>query len=261
MEFTGARAPQQFFQLRVTEPVSELRRLPERLGQLRTERGIVERNRREPAGDLAEGFGGVSLQGGIERLGRLERGEQMGPAFPRADEGRGRLKMIELRKHEARIVRAGDVGVPVGNAGRQIVGLVQEQQGAAGIEARPVIEKAAIARGEDVVVVADPDVVEGEGGAGDFIRANPRGATRGAQGGQIARLVFKKIKPGQAALRPALLGASEKRALVADTVKDIIDTMLALVAHLPDRHRGGGTRRHVTCWVTFGRGRLRSGFT
>jgi hypothetical protein len=89
--------------------------------------------------------------------------------------------------------------VGVGDAGGEVVSFVDEQQRARGIEARLVEEERAVARGEDVVVVADPDVVEAEGGAGDLVGADAAVATGGAQGVEVAGVVFVEVESGEAA--------------------------------------------------------------
>src|SRR6185436_4041840 len=92
--------------------------------------------------------------------------------------------------------------VRISHARRQVVRFVEQEQRARGIEAGLFEEEAAVARGKDVVVVADPDVVEREGGAGDFVGTDARVAAGGAERVEIARVTLVEIETREPTLRP-----------------------------------------------------------
>ena len=239
-ELAGTRTPQEFFQARIGEPFAELLGLPELVAELRAERGVVEREVAEELGDLAERVGDIRLERGIEGIHGLKGEEQLRPAFPRADEWGGGVDVVELGQQGGGIVRAGGVRVGIGDARGQVVRLVEDEESAGGVEAGLVVEQRAVARGEDVIVVADPDVVEREGGAGDFVGADARIAAGGAEGLEVARVVFETVELGEPAGGPAFLEAVEVVAGLTHAVEDGIDAVLALVADVPD---GDGSRR------------------
>lgn len=98
-----------------------------------------------------------------------------------------------------------------------------------------VIEKGAVGGGEDVVVVADPDIVEGEGGAGDFVRAHAGVATGGTERVEVAGVVFVEVEPGKAGGGPTLGEVVEVGAGFADAVEDGVDAVLGFIADVPGR--------------------------
>ena len=165
--------------------------------------------------------------------------------LPSQDERGGRPDLVQFRQHELGVAGAGDMRPGVGHAGGKVVGLIDDQQRFRRIETRTLIEHAAAVGREDVVVVADPDVVEGQGGAGDFVGTDARLAPGGPQRLQFARLVVAQVEAGQAALRPAGLQVSQEGAHVAHTMEDLVDTVLGFGPHLPrgDRRGLGGGRR------------------
>ena len=225
------------------EPVAESDELPECLGELRAERGVVERLRGDEMGETAKQVGDVSGEGGIERLGGLERGKEASPLLDGDREQRGRLEVVEPGKQRVGVGVVGGVRVGVGDARRQIVRLVDDEQRVARIETGLVEKKSPVVGCKHVVEVADPDVVKREAGAGDLVGADERVATGVAQGGEIARLVVVEIKLGEPALRPALGGTGEVAARVAHAVESGVDAVLGFVAHLPERWRIAG--RHA----------------
>ena len=131
----------------------------------------------------------------------------------------------------------------IGDARREIMRFVEEEQRACRVEAGLFGEETAVAVGEDVIVIADPNVVERERGPGDLIGTDARRTTGGAQGGEIARVVFVEVETGEPALRPALGDAVQINAMLANAVKGVIDAVLGLVAHMPHRHRRRRGRR------------------
>ena len=151
--------------------------------------------------------------------------------------------MVEFGEDGAGIVGADDVRVSVGDARGEVVSFVEEQQGAGGVEAGLVVEKRAVGGGEDVVVVADPDIVEGEGGAGDFVRADAGVAAGGAECVEVARVVFVDVETGEAGGGPTLGEVVEVGAGFADAVEDGVDAVLGFVADVPGRD---GWRRRVS---------------
>ena len=154
--------------------------------------------------------------------------------------------MVEFGEDGAGIVGADDVRVSVGDARGEVVSFVEEQQGAGGVEAGLVVEKRAVGGGEDVVVVADPDIVEGEGGAGDFVRADAGVAAGGAECVEVARVVFVDVETGEAGGGPTLGEVVEVGAGFADAVEDGVDAVLGFIADMPGRDgrrgRVGGER-------------------
>ena len=146
------------------------------------------------------------------------------------------MQVIQFGEERAGIGGVNVVGMGVGDAGRQIVRLVDEEERAGGIEARLVEEKGAVRRSEDVVVVADPDVVEGERRAGDFVRADPGGLASGAEGGEVAGLIFEEVKTGKSGGRPAGFEVGQVGARVAVAVKGVVDAVFGFVANVPGRH-------------------------
>ncbi len=220
-EFPRTRTPQEFFQARIGEPFTKLLRLPELVAELWAERGVVGREIAELVGDLCEGVGGVGLERGVELRDGPQRGEELRPAFPGADERRGGVHVIELGEQRAGVAGPGGVRMRIGDSRRQVVRLVEDEQRARGVEAGLVVEEGAVARGEDIVVVADPHVVEGEGGAGDLVRADAGVAAGGADRLKVARVVFKEIKPRESALRPAFLEPVEVGADLAHAVEGV----------------------------------------
>src|SRR5690606_35507004 len=101
------------------------------------------------------------------------------------------------------------------------------------VEPGLVVKQTAAAQRKDIVVVADRDIVDCKGGASDFVRADPRLATGGAQGGEITRVVVDQVPPGEPAARPARFDIGEVGAAFAYALKRMVDAVLAFVAHMP----------------------------
>src|SRR4051812_44046663 len=114
----------------------------------------------------------IIFGGGSERATRAKLVQGVGPMLPGGKERSEWPNAIQLRPDEEGIRRGERMRVGIGDPGRQIMRLVDQQQGARHCETWLLEEQSAIARCEDVIVVANPDVVKREGGAGDFVRAN-----------------------------------------------------------------------------------------
>ena len=142
--------------------------------------------------------------------------------------------MIQLGQQGAGVVFTGAVRVGVGGARGQVVRLVDHQQRLRRVEAGLLVEQPAVVGGEDVVEVADPDVVEGEGGAGDLVRADLGVASGLPQGVEIVGLGIVEVEFGEPAVRPAFGAIAQVVAAVADAVEGVVDAVLGLVAHLPE---------------------------
>ena len=145
--------------------------------------------------------------------------------------------MPQLQKQGARVVVVGAVRVGVGRARGEIVSLVDDKQRLRRVETGLLVEEAAVVWGEDVVVVADPDIVEGEGGAGDLVGADAGVGAGAAQGVEVVRLGVVEVELGQPAARPALGAVAQIVAPIANAMEGVVHAMLRFVAHLPDRKR------------------------
>jgi hypothetical protein len=104
-----------------------------------------------------------------------------------------------------------------------------------GVEAGLLEEEASVGRGEDVVVVADPDVVVGQGGAGDLVGADRGGAAGGLERVEVARLAVEQVETRESGAVPAFGGVADERARVGQAVVEGVDAVLGLRADLPDR--------------------------
>ena len=173
----------------------------------------------------------------------------------RPHERRGRGKMLQLGRQRGQILRAQGARVGVGDARGQVVRLVDHQQRVLGGKAGLVVKDAPVVGREDVVVVADPHVVEHKRGQGNLIGAEPRRAPGLAEGAEVARLVFEQIKPRQPAARPARLKLVEVAAGLARALINRVHAMLAFRPHRPRLH----PTRFVTYYVTNRIGSLRGG--
>ena len=135
------------------------------------------------------------------------------------------------------------MGMGIGHTGGEVVGLVDDQEGAGRIEARLFLEEGAVPRGEDVVVVADPEILERQRRARDLVRADQRVAARGPERLEVLGRLSVEVEAGEPARGPALADAVEIAALFAHAVEGVIYAVLGLAADLPDRddlrqHRG-----------------------
>ena len=169
----------------------------------------------------------------LRRVGAAELVEKVAPVVPSGDElGQGANAVKFVANGESggggECVRVG-----VGDARGEIVGFVDEEKRAGGIEARLLEEEAAVAGTEDVVVVADPYIVEGERGAGDLVRTDASGTTGGAEGVEVARVFFVEIEAGETGRGPAGGGVGEVGAGIANAVERVIDAVLGFVADVP----------------------------
>jgi len=216
---------------------------PEGFGGVGAEFGEVERGGGEVFGDFGEEVAGVVFGVGGEGVGAAELVEEMAPVIPGGDELGEGANAVEFVADGEGGGGGERVRVGVGDAGGKVVGFVDEKERAGGIEAGLFEEEAAVARREDVVVVADPDVVEGEGGAGDFVGADACGAAGGAEGVEVARVFFVEVEAGEAGGGPAGGGVGEVGAGVADAVEGVVDAVFGFVADVPGRDGSRGELR------------------
>jgi len=216
---------------------------PEGVGGLGTEFGEIEGGGGEVFGDFGEEVAGVVFGVGGESVGAAELVEKVAPMIPGGDElGEGADAVEFVADGEGGGGGEG-VRIGVGDAGGEVVGFVDEEESPGGIEAGLFEKEAAVARGEDVVVVADPDVVEGEGGAGDFVGTDAGGAAGGAEGVEVAGVFFVEIETREARGRPTGGGVGEVSAGVADAVKRVVDAVFGFVADVPGRDGSRGELR------------------
>ena len=157
---------------------------------------------------------------------------------------------MQFGQDELGVAGARHMRIGVGRPGGKVVRLIDDEQRLVWREAGPVEEKPAIVGGKNVVVVADPDIIERQRGPRDLIRAQPRVLPGGPEGLQIVGLILEEVEPGQPAVVPARLEVGEKRTGVAHAVENGIHAVLRFRSHLPRRDG----RREVT-----GGGRLDSG--
>ncbi len=202
-------------------------------GEMGAEEGEIGRVERELFGDSAEGVGQVVFLIERECITDRESGEECGPGFPSAEERRGGAKVVKFGEDETGIVGQEGVRIGVGDTRGEVVRLVEHEKGFGGIPAGLVKEEAAVGRGEDVVVVTDPDVLERKGGAGDLVGADHCVAAGGTEGIEVAGGVFEEIKPGESAARPALIEVAQVGAAVANAVKGVVDAVFAFWADGP----------------------------
>jgi hypothetical protein len=217
--------------------------LPEEFADGRLHVFVGERVEDEGVGELADGVDEVVFLREVEDVAGGERGEEEGEGFPGAGEGGGSAKVVELGEDAAGVVGVECVRAGVGGAGGEVVGFVDDEEGLGGGEAGLVVEERAVGGGEDVVVIADPDVLDREGGAGDFVGADLRGGAGGAEGGEVAGFVFEEIETGEAVAGPTLgdgLGVVEFAALA---VADGVEAVLVFGADVPGRDGGRGLGR------------------
>ena len=185
-------------------------------------------------GDFPEEVAGVVLVVGGERVPLGQAVEEVAPVLPSLDEGRAGPYAVEFLADREGVGCGAGVREGVGGAGGEVVRLVDQQQGAGRVVARLFGEEPTAARGEDVVVVPDPHVVEGEGGAGDLVGADPGLAAGEAEGFKIPCVVLIPVEAREPGPFPADRGVREVGADIADAVEDGIDAVLGLVAHVPD---------------------------
>ncbi len=206
---------------------------PEGVGGGGPEGGGVEGRGAEVFRDFGEEVAGVVLLRGVETGVGGEVMEEVAPMVPGGREHGGHAVAVELVAGGVGGGGGEGVRIRVGNAGGEVVRLVDQEERAGGIPAGLSGEEAAVAGGEDVVEVADPDVVEGEGGAGDLVGTDAGGAAGGAEGVEVAGVVFVQVEAGEAARRPAGGGVGEVGAGVADAVEGVVDAVLGFVADVP----------------------------
>ena len=154
------------------------------------EGGGINRLLGERRGEGREGIGDVGLEGGIKDIGGGERGKEQRPTFPSAQKIFRGVEVIEFGEQRAGVGGVDVMRIRIGDAGREVVRFVDQEQRTRGIEAGLIIKQRAVGGREDVVVIADPDVVEGEGGARDLVGTDARGLASSAERGEIAGLVF-----------------------------------------------------------------------
>ena len=236
-ELAIARTPPEPRQGGAFEFVAERRNLPEVVGGARPQLRQVKGQARNNLGEVGEQVTKVILLGGAERVAFAQVLQAMAPVVPRGGELRRQTHAVKLSAGGERLVCRERVRIGVGDAARQVVGLIHQQERARRGEARLLEEEAAIARGKDVVVVADPDVVERECSPRDLVRTDLRVAAGLAQRGKIPGVQLVEIEPGQAAAGPALGRAGEIGAGVPDAMKGGVDAVLGLGPHLPDGER------------------------
>ncbi len=112
--------------------------------------------------DFIEGHGGRRLQGL----------EIVGPAIGKRLEAGGCTGAGEAVGEKAGLLVACFGTKAITDAGREVVGFVDEEEDAGGRNAFLFEEQGVVAGGEDVVEVADEYVGMRKGGAGDFVRAD-----------------------------------------------------------------------------------------
>ncbi len=154
--------------------------------------------------------------------------------------------MIEFGEQRAGVGGVDVMRIRIGDAGREVVRFVDQEQRTRGIEAGLIVKQRAVGGREDVVVIADPDVVESEGGAGDFVGTDARGLAGRAERGKIAGLVFEEVKTRETARGPTGFEVGQICARIAVAVKGVIDAVFGFIAHVPD---GDGRGRR---WVREG---------
>ena len=157
----------------------------------------------EQGGDVAQQMSCIVFGGEIERVGSLEIPQEMRPVVPRLAEVARAADAVKGGESVIRGVRVEFVGEYVGDAGGQIVSLVDEQEGTGWVEAGLVEKERAVPRREYVIVVAHPDVVLRERAAGDLVGANAGVAARGAERVDVASVVGVEVKAGQSPGAPA----------------------------------------------------------
>ena len=136
------------------------------------------------------------------------------------------------------------MGVDGGDPAGQVMGFVDQKQGPSRFEAGLLIKKAAIGRRENVVVVGDPDVAEGEGGTGDFVGADRGGLAGDPQAFEVPGLIFRQVKTLESACGPPSAHSIEKTAGFAPAMKRVIDAMFRLRPHRPDQNAGRRRSEH-----------------
>lgn len=213
---------------------------PEEFGSERRKGGEVGRVGGEALGEGGEEVGDIVLGGEVEGFGRLEGGEETGPGLPGAEEGAFGAEDFEFGEHGAGVVGVNGVGEGVGDAGGEVVGLVDDEEGLGGVEAGLVEKEGAVGGGEDVVEVTDPDIAEREGSAGDFVGADEGGEAGLAEGVEVAGRGDEPVEAGEAALLPTGGEVAEELAVIAEAVEDVVDAVFAFGADVPDGDALGG---------------------
>ena len=260
MEFAGARAPEQggdfrfliwdlrFLIGQITklagEPVAERKRFPEMFGNAGSKRSIIQRGvgdqRCEPVDRIAD----IVFGRQFETLRVAQSREEAGPLLPCKQQRGYGPDAVQFREYELGITGARNMRIGVRHPGGQIVGFIDDEQGASRIEAGTVEEDPPGIGGKHVIVVANPDIVERQRCAGDFIRAQARVPSGGAERLQIVGLILEKIEPREPAVLPAGFKVREVWARIAHAVIDGVDAMLRLRSHLPRGDRRGDPAGH-----------------
>src|SRR5690606_17224508 len=105
------------------------------------------------------------------------------------------------------------------------------------------LEEARAVRGEEVVVVADPDVAKAQPGAHHLVGADARGAALGLERVETDLVAREGVEAGEAARLPFLVELGEVGAGLARAAELGVDAVLLLVADLPERDLGAWNLR------------------
>src|SRR5690606_17999203 len=129
------RRPEEFFQGPVFQPEKQRGQKEKQVGSGAGERGGVGRGFFKRGGDGAQGRAEVVLGVEIERLGGGKRGDEQPKFLERPSQGAGGV-VRQLGEQRVELVGGERVRVRLGDAGRQVVGLVDHEQRARRIPGR-----------------------------------------------------------------------------------------------------------------------------
>ncbi len=205
------------------------------VGEVGAESRIIERFGGKLVANAGDGGAEFLFFREREFLAWFDVGEDVEEFFPGENQAGGSAGHFEFADDAEVLCEGNFGGENVGDAGREVVGFVDDEQGFGGGESGLIEEQAAIGGGENVVVIADPDVDERENRAGDFVGADSCVAAVFAEGIEFERGVGRGEKAGQAAAGPAVFEVVEKRADFAETVENGVHAMFAFVADLHER--------------------------